>query len=113
MMVPCAFAEESSGRKNRPSHHPLVLLALLWLEHQLNLVNATLLWVQVWFGFALIDAHPFWQVEKPACLGFIALFDAFVVRWPRKCLPHESTAERHDRGFIRQTLRLRCVLARK
>lgn len=112
MMVPCVFAEQGSGRKNLPSHHSLVLLVLLWLEHQLNLVNATLLWVQVRFGFALIDTHAFWQIEKPACLRLIAVFDAFVVRRPRKCLAHERTAERHDSGFIRQTMRLRCALAR-
>jgi len=57
VMVPCGFAEESSRRKNRAAYHSLVLLVLFWLKHQLNLANATLLWVQVWLGFALIDAH--------------------------------------------------------
>ena len=111
MVVPCVFAEQGSGRKTPPAYHSLVPLVLLWLEHQLNLVNATQFWVQVWFGFALIDAHAFWQIEKPACLRSVALFDAFVVRRPRKCLAHESTAEGHDSGFIRQTLRLCWALA--
>jgi hypothetical protein len=66
VMVPCVFPEQGSGRKNLPAYHSLVPLVLLWLEYQLNLVNATLLWVQVWFGFVLIDAHAFWQIEKPA-----------------------------------------------
>jgi len=110
-MMPCVFAEQRSSRKNLPADHSLVLI-LLWLEYQLNLVNAILLWVQVWFGLALIDAHGFWQIEKPARLWSVALFDTFVVRRSRKCLSHDSTAERHDSRFIRQTLRLRCALAR-
>ena len=111
MMVPCVPAEQGSGRKNLPAYHSFVLLVLLWLEHQLNLVNATLLRVQLGFGFIFIDAHAFWQIEKPACLRFIALFDAFIVRRARKCLVHERAAECHDSGFIRQAPRLRCALA--
>ena len=111
MMVPCVFAEQGSGRKNLPAYQSLVLLVLLWFDHQLNLVNATLLWVQVWFGFALVDADAFRQIEKPACLRSVALFDAFVIRRPRKRLAYESTAECHDNGFIRQTLGLRRALA--
>lgn len=111
MVVPCVFAEQGSGRKNLIAFHSLVLLVLLWLDHQLNLANATPLWVQVWFGFALVNAHGFWQIEKPVSLRSIAFLDAFVVRRSRKCLAHESTAERHDSGFIRQTLRLGGALA--
>lgn len=111
MVMPGVFAEQSSGRKNLPAYHSLVLLVLLCLEHQLNLVNATLLWVQVRIGFVLIDAHAFWQIEKPARLGPIALLDALVVRRTRKCLAHESAAEGHDSGFIRQALRPSCALA--
>lgn len=111
MMVSCVFAEQGSGRKNLPAYHPLMLLVLLRLEHQLNLVNATLFRVQLWFGFALIDAYAFRQIEKPASLMSVALFNAFIVRRPRKYLAHESTAGCHDSGFIRQTLRLRCALA--
>src|SRR6478609_4421248 len=102
-MVPCVFAEQGSGRTNLPTYHSLVPLVLLRLEHQLNLVNAALLWVQAGCGFVLIDAHPFWQIEKPACLRPIAFFDALEVRRPRKCLANESTAECHDSGLIRQT----------
>jgi hypothetical protein len=58
-MVPCVLAEQGSSRKNLPTYHSLELLVLLWLEHQLNLMNATLPWVQVGFGYVLIDARAF------------------------------------------------------
>ncbi len=67
MMVPHVFAEQGSGRENLPAYQSLVLLVLIWFDHQRNLVNATLLSVQVWLGFALIDADAFRQIEKPAC----------------------------------------------
>ena len=101
MMVSRMFSEQGSGNNNLPAYSSLVLLVLLWFEDQLNLVNATLLWVQVGFSFVLIDAYAFCQIEKPACLRFITLFNAFVIRRPRKRLADESTAEGHDSGFIR------------
>ena len=51
-----------------------MLRELLRLEHQLNLVNATLLWVQIGLNLVLFDAYAFGKSRNQPVSGLSPFF---------------------------------------
>jgi hypothetical protein len=103
VVMACMCSEKAARGDDFSTHQPLVGLVCVWVEDELNFSDSVPRGVQIRVCFVLRNTDRRVQLDKPIGLRSIALADAFIVRWTRKCLPCKSTGDLHNRRFIGET----------